>query len=484
MQISVYLDTSEPPDKNNVSIDEEINNEENINEENLNNTSSRRGNIKTNRVIKNVDNRIVKCKLITILKNHNWLPKIKNIVKIINMIKTESYFFFNQYILYLLSNNKNINFNKTTIERATLFILSMQNTIRYKDNEYELLDNVYNSEYKKLRNNKVLEYSNIKSILNPFAYIARELMTNIINHLNLNFFRFQKQYIKTFVYDEFLKLKIKKSILYSIVSCILYNINNKIDSNIVIKSKKLQKYEKLNDIIPKMDELIKKFKEEIPLSIRENISEFNLKKNYNDVLKYYYVMIKYLEDNNKKRFQLLPQLTLKMSYVRFDSRMLSTIYDSFMDKSNKVGIKYFESNYKNFYKECFNFNKFKYNRIGNPISFSTNGYSVCINFELKKKNKQLDNDILNINENNIINIKQKQNENKKKVKDIVINFNEINQNKKFKRGLFDSDKCIASSETLDKYHKIGIDPGNKTLLYCVSETGKKIEISKGYYNKI
>ena len=71
MQISVYLDTSEPPDKNNVSIDEEINNEENINEENLNNTSSRRGNIKTNRVIKNVDNRIVKCKLITILKNHN-----------------------------------------------------------------------------------------------------------------------------------------------------------------------------------------------------------------------------------------------------------------------------------------------------------------------------------------------------------------------------------------------------------------------------
>ena len=144
MQISVYLDTSEPPDKNNVSIDEEINNEKNTDEEDLNNTSSRRGNIKkTNRIIKNVDNRIVKCKLITILKNHIWLPKIKNIVKIVNMIKTESYFFFNQYILYLLSNNKNINFTKTTIERATLFILGMQNTIRYKDNEYKLLDNVY-----------------------------------------------------------------------------------------------------------------------------------------------------------------------------------------------------------------------------------------------------------------------------------------------------------------------------------------------------
>ena len=46
--------------------------------------------------------------------------------------------------------------------------------------------------------------------------------------------------------------------------------------------------------------------------------------------------------------------------------------------------------------------------------------------ELKKKNKQLDNDILDINENNDeIDIKQKQKENKKKVKDIIINFIEV-----------------------------------------------------------
>jgi hypothetical protein len=65
-----------------------------------------------------------------------------------------------------------------------------------------------------------------------------------------------------------------------------------------------------------------------------------------------------------------------------------------------------------------------------------------------------------------------------------LNFDEVNINKKFKRGLFDSDKYTASNNTLNKYHKIGIDPGNKTLLYCVSETGKKIEINKGYYNEI
>ena len=40
MQISVYLDTSEPPEKNN---------EDNINEEDLNNTSSKRGNYKRDR---------------------------------------------------------------------------------------------------------------------------------------------------------------------------------------------------------------------------------------------------------------------------------------------------------------------------------------------------------------------------------------------------------------------------------------------------
>ena len=61
----------------------------------------RRKKVKINREKKVIINRIVKCKLKTILKNHNWLPCIKNIVKNINMIKTEAYFFFNQYILYL-----------------------------------------------------------------------------------------------------------------------------------------------------------------------------------------------------------------------------------------------------------------------------------------------------------------------------------------------------------------------------------------------
>ena len=37
---------------------------------------------------------------------------------------------------------------------------------------------------------------------------------------------------------------------------------------------------------------------------------------------------------------------------------------------------------RNIIKNVFNFDKYKYNHNANPISFSTNGYSVCINFEL------------------------------------------------------------------------------------------------------
>jgi len=31
---------------------------------------------------------------------------------------------------------------------------------------------------------------------------------------------------------------------------------------------------------------------------------------------------------------------------------------------------------------------------------------------------------------------------------------------------------------------MGIDPGNKILMYVVSESGERIKITKGYYNEI
>ena len=123
-----------------------------------------------------------------------------------------------------------------------------------------------------------------------------------------------------------------------------------------------------------------------------------------------------------------------------------------------------------------NFNKFKTKII--PKTFSTNGYSVSVLFEreiIKSKQKKT---------NKKTNIHEKFNFKKK-------------YEKLHKKGLFDADNCNTNEEYLNKFHKIGIDPNNKTLLYCYSlrakrvglvnlqtETGKKIEISKGYYNEI
>ena len=64
------------------------------------------------RLKKDVEYKIVKCKLKSILKNSYWLDDIKKTVKIINMIKMEAYFFFYQYILYLLQNKKKLHLEK------------------------------------------------------------------------------------------------------------------------------------------------------------------------------------------------------------------------------------------------------------------------------------------------------------------------------------------------------------------------------------
>jgi len=136
-----------------------------------------------------------------------------------------------------------------------------------------------------------------------------------------------------------------------------------------------------------------------------------------------------------------------------------------------VGIKYFEENYKEYYKKCFNLNKFNLkNKIGgydNPISITTNGYTVCILFERKLPEVNIFTEI-------------------KKSADKVINLDTYFKNSKgndklFKRGLFDADQCRASTKFLEKFNKTAIDPNNEDMLVCYDESGKMIKVTKGYY---
>jgi len=368
---------------------------------------------------------------------------------------------------------ENFYFDKNTIERSVLFVLNKYDSIKNKDQEYIQMLDVYTNNYVKIEESKIIAYSKIPAISNPFNYIATELMTNIINHVNLNFKRFQKIYVKIFVYELFNKYNFKKPLLCSIVNLIMYHVNEKKDK-LVIYSKKIANLSNLNELVPLMKTLIEKLKNEIPEKIKDKIVDYNLKSNYVEVLKYYYNMLGYLELNNLKRFSLLPQLSLKYSYIRFDSRFISTIYDESQPKENKVGIKYFEANYKKYYKKCFKFDKLKYNKTSNPISFLTNGYSVCVNMEIKKR----------LVEPKIKNKLEKITTTKKIITTKKIDLNIEQINKKFKKGIYESENCLASNDTLNKYHKIGIDPGNDSLLYCVSETGNIIDIRKSYYNEI
>jgi hypothetical protein len=434
------------------------------------------------------DHTVIKCKLMTILKDKQWLPEIKKMVNYINMIKTEAYFFFNQFILAQLSSDDSTNnlclqkFDYSTIERCALFVLGKSDMIRHKDVEYNALINVYEKEYLPLGNNEIQILGNEKSITQPFTYISREIMINIINHTNLNFKKFQRLYVRTFVFDIFIEFKLKKPILILLLNCILYHINNKIN-NLTILSKKLLKLPNIDNIIPIMIDIINQMKKEIPKSIYENISKDNLKKNYVDVLKYYYMIIKYLENNNRKRFSLLPQLKLGNNYVKFDSRFISTFYDKY-NKYNEAKIKKFAKLYKEYYKKCFNFDIFNRKLLKNnwnPISIVTNGYSVCVIFEKEKTEdksrfkklsypkteKQSDDD-----------------DTKKSPKKQLINLRNELANKKFKKGLYDAKECDIDESFLNEFHIMGIDPGNKILLYVVSESGKRIKITKNYYNEI
>jgi len=431
------------------------------------------------------DHYVIKSKLCTILKDENWLDLIKQKCYIVNEIWLEAYFFFNQYIITSLDKNCLTGFDYNTIERCASFVLNKQNSIKKKDDVFKELQKVYTNNYLPLGKNKITKYAKIKSIIRPFDFLSRQMIINITNHCNLNFKKFQRTYIKDVVFDYLAKLKIKKPLMITILNCIVYYTNNASDQ-IVIKSKKLKKYNKLKDIMPFMSETIKKMRNEIPESIKYQIYPNKLKENYVDVLKYYYHMLKELEKYKKKRFSLLPQIKLGYNYVKFDSRFISAIYDELYKK--KIGIKKFEKKYKEYYKECFKFKRMlNGDKEANVISFLTNGYSVCVLYEISKNKPKDEISKKNKfkNETSKKNKPKDEISKKNKPKDEIIKKNLDNEQKgkKYKKGLYDSNECTASEEFLNEFHKIGIDVGNKVLLYCVSETGQEKIITKGYYNE-
>lgn len=216
-------------------------------------------------------NKIVKCKLITILKNPLWMNVIQDRVDAVNKIRIELYFLLNQYILKMLVSNTHFELDKNTVERMALFVLKRYENIRNKDDEYKRIKMVYTQNYLPISANKLndLSPSLIDTISYPFNYIATEILTNIKNHVSLNFKRNNKYYIRSIVNSEFKKDKLSKSLIMSIINCIMYNVANKNNDKITIYSDKLAKHNNIDNIAPKMLNVIKKIKSIMPESIKK-----------------------------------------------------------------------------------------------------------------------------------------------------------------------------------------------------------------------
>ena len=461
-----------------------------------------------------IQHQTIKCKMKSILKFPDMLDIIKEKVNIINKIWTETYLLFNQFIIKRLSDDKSLNIDYNLIERCSLFVLDNQNSIRTKGQTlksinkliddtnnikiknklirdktkletYFALNDIYQTIYSKLGSNNLQKYNQTKSINRPLEYLSRQIIVNIKNHTSIHFWKFQKRYLKAKLLDKLTDQKLNKRTIHSIINCIQFHINNKGDT-IIIKSKYIKKLkeenlDKYNYVIDIIKTTILNERSNLPIEIKNKVNQYNLSRNFQSVLKYYYYMLQFLEKNDKKRFSLLPQLSFGYSYIKFDSRFLSTIYDEWIlkkiDEVNNfgeefikkkynitfklktVGIKAFEKNYSEYFDRCFKFKEITKKR-DIPISFTTNGYSVCILYK-----------------NKVDKINHKQSTKK-------LDLDKWNVSKKFKKGLFDADEIKASDKFLENYHKIGIDPNNNVLLYCYSETGKKMEITKGYFNNI
>jgi hypothetical protein len=311
---------------------------------------------------KNVEYKSIKCKLKSVLKHDEWLPLIKKRVDIVNRIWLEAYNLFNLYILNKLNSNKILNFNYNTIERCVLFVIGKSTSIKgrnidiklinkkiknlekilikEKNNEkmieinkdirklqreieryleYKDLEIFYVNQFENLENIQLEKYD-IDSIKKPFANyiiniiydISRQIMVNIKNHTSIHFNKFQKRYLKAqimnyyCVFDTFSKLHIKKSHMYSILNCIKYHINNKVDT-MTIKSKELNKLKNIEELKPIMQKIIDDEKKNI---LGERVANKSLILIRKSILMKIYKIFTDLKKYSRIRFHLICKIII------------------------------------------------------------------------------------------------------------------------------------------------------------------------------
>lgn len=248
-----------------------------------------------------------KCSLKTICKNEKILIVINNIVKNINKVITDTYFFLNLHVLRLLEENKNIPILDQSFIQKILSVVST--TEIRKKRKSSLDDEISNtmSIYPKPINYNFGHDDYTGSIRN---YLATEISTCISNHLNLNFYRRLKKYLN-----------------------IRYNLKGR-ESYETIKSIYDPKYDGEDKIILSIKQIINN------LTPNEN----NITKNPTLFIRLYYNMLKDYKEDRKKSFTLLPfKDNSNIHYITIDKSVIKDLhrymckmtYDDKNDKNDK-----------------------------------------------------------------------------------------------------------------------------------------------------
>ena len=241
---------------------------------------------------RNVDHYTIKCRLSSILRFPELEKLIKTRVDITNRIWTEAYFLFNLHVLRLLTTNQKVEFDDVTLTRCALFVIDKQNTIRgklstrnektSKDFETISLEETYLQHYRPLRKNKNNNYlhpnyANIKSVKRPLEYLAIQMKTNILNHIQINFSKYQHKYLMAKWIPKLVQFQLSKRNQRSIINIIQYHVNNK-HSNITIFSKVVKKLDNLTKIMDVVKRAILVEKTIMPKNIIGNTKNGALKK--------------------------------------------------------------------------------------------------------------------------------------------------------------------------------------------------------------
>jgi hypothetical protein len=435
------------------------------------------------------------------LKHPSTQPIIDNSICKLSKIAYVTGMMFWYYISFCLINKLDFTITEKLLNRCTNMILIGSKPIGDVDTEIVTLKDVYRRHKETF--DKVPQY-NFLGATRPMEYFNTGFLANIINHVQVNFYKFQKRYVKAYVewflrktFKSYPNASLEKPLKGKQVAVLVWLVQRTLNksSEEIETDNKMMPPELLEKLLPHIKTMISKLLERLPEVLRDKVNHSNLKKNLSTSIRYFYHMSRVLTKLDKKSFSPVPRIGLHRHHFRFDSKYLCRIYNDWgrsmedpetKDQQKPIGKTEFEKDYMWYRDQMFDFTKFyDSKKKPPPITFSTDAVSVSITLPgladvgktlLQQRKERAEKSYAK----RAIKVKKKKSVKVKPKKDRIISFDkELPKN-----GLFEAADVRASDKTLERVGIYGIDPNNKAMLACVKDNGDRVVVTKGEYNEL